>query len=314
MKFSILIPAFKAKFLHECISSILAQSCKEFEIVVLNDCSPESIEDIVSSFADDRIRYYSNEKNVGAYDVVDNWNRLLELSHGEFILCMGDDDMLAPNCLEEYSNIICKYPNLDIYHARSFIINDNSEVFSIQDDRPEYETVYSMMWHDLFMRRVSFIGDFLFRRETLINKGGFYKLPLAWGSDRLSTYIVAKEKGIAHVSKPIFLYRQNSLSITKSTNVKTKMEATLLYESWLAAFLEEPTANEMDEKYRTFMINGVRSKVVHDKIYMIGDDLRGNLCKNIFFWIKKRKHFGLRFKEILFAFALSIALKIRKTV
>jgi len=47
---------------------------------------------------------------------------------------------------------------------------------------------------------------------------------------------------------------------------------------------------------------------------MIGDDLRGNLCKNIFFWIKKRKHFGLRFKEILFAFALSIALKIRKTV
>ena len=92
------------------------------------------------------------------------------------------------------------------------------------------------------------------------------------------------------------------------------MEATLLYESWLAAFLEEPTENEMDEKYRTFMINGVRSKVVHDKIYMIGDDLRGNLCKNIFFWIKKRKHFGLRFKEILFAFALSIALKIRKTV
>ena len=187
-------------------------------------------------------------------------------------------------------------------------------MFSIQDDRPEYETVYSMMWHDLFMRRVSFIGDFLFRRETLINKGGFYKLPLAWGSDRLSTYIAAKEKGIAHVSKPIFLYRQNSLSITKSTNVKTKMEATLLYESWLAAFLEEPTENEMDEKYRTFMKNGVRSKVVHDKIYMIGDDLRGNLCKNIFFWIKKRKHFGLRFKEILFAFALSIALKIRKTV
>ena len=77
MKFSILIPAFKAKFLHECISSVLAQSCKDFEIVVLNDCSPEGIEDIVSSFADDRIRYYSDEKNVGAYDVVDNWNRLL---------------------------------------------------------------------------------------------------------------------------------------------------------------------------------------------------------------------------------------------
>ena len=112
----------------------------------------------------------------------------------------------------------------------------------------------------------------------------------------------------------MFLYRQNSLSITKSTNVKTKMEATLLYERWLDSFLEEPTTNEMDEKYRTFMKSGVCAKIVHDKIYMVGDDLKDNLCKNFFFWIRKRKDFGLRFKEILFALGISIALKIRKSV
>lgn len=314
MKYSVLIPAFKSTFLRECIESVLVQSMNDFELIVLNDNSPEPIDEIINTFSDKRILYYRNEKNIGAYNVVDNWNRLLELSHGEFILCMGDDDMLTSNCLEEYSNIILKYPNLDIYHARSFIIDEKSEVFNIQDDRPEYETVYSMMWHDLFMRRVGFIGDFLFRREALIKNGGFYKLPLAWGSDRLSTYIAAKEKGIAHVSKPIFLYRQNSLSITRSTNVKTKMDATLLYGRWLDSFLEEPTTNEMDEKYRTFMKGGVRAKIVHDKIYMVGDDLKDNLCKNFFFWIRKRKYFGLRFKEILFALGLSIALKIRKSV
>ena len=126
MKYSVLIPAFKSTFLRECIESVLAQSINDFEVVVLNDNSPEPIDEIINTFSDKRILYYRNEKNIGAYNVVDNWNRLLELSHGEFVLCMGDDDMLAPNCLEEYSNIICKYPNLDIYHARSFIINDNS--------------------------------------------------------------------------------------------------------------------------------------------------------------------------------------------
>ena len=100
MEFSITIPAYKAKYLNECIDSILAQTYKDFELVIVNDASPEDLDSIVNQYIDSRIRYYVNEKNCGAINVVDNWNKCLEYAKGEFIICMGDDDKLMPNCLE----------------------------------------------------------------------------------------------------------------------------------------------------------------------------------------------------------------------
>ena len=61
MKFSVTIPAYKARFLKECIESILAQTYKDFELIIVNDASPEDLTSIVKSFNDPRIRYYINE-------------------------------------------------------------------------------------------------------------------------------------------------------------------------------------------------------------------------------------------------------------
>ena len=134
MKFSITIPAYKAKYLNECIDSILAQTYKDFELVIVNDASPEDLDSIVNLYNDCRIRYYVNEKNCGAINVVDNWNKCLAYANGEFIICMGDDDKLMPNCLEEYAKIIAKNPNLDVFHGRVLRIDDDSNVIDILED------------------------------------------------------------------------------------------------------------------------------------------------------------------------------------
>ena len=157
MKYSITIPAYKSTFLKECIDSILNQTFSDFELIILNDASPEPIEEIVDQYDDKRIHYYRNEKNVGAIDVVDNWNKLLKLAQGEYIICMGDDDMLANNCLEEYNHLIEKYPGLDVYHARTMMIDEKSEFCNFQEARPEFESVYSMIWHRTFKNRIQFI-------------------------------------------------------------------------------------------------------------------------------------------------------------
>src|SRR5574344_1437663 len=103
MKYSITIPSYKSTFLNECIDSVLCQTYNDFELIILNDASPENIDDIISKYEDPRIRYYKNKINVGAVNVVDNWNKCLEYAKGNYIICMGDDDKLAPNCLEEYN-------------------------------------------------------------------------------------------------------------------------------------------------------------------------------------------------------------------
>lgn len=62
---SIAIPAYKKKFLADAIQSVLNQSIQDFELIIVNDKSPEDIDSVVEHFNDKRIRYFTNETNLG---------------------------------------------------------------------------------------------------------------------------------------------------------------------------------------------------------------------------------------------------------
>lgn len=207
VKFSICIPAFKSSFLQECIESILAQSSRDFELIILNDCSPQPVEEIVNKFTDPRIRYFSNEKNVGSFHLVDNWNKCLSLATGEFFLIMGDDDLLHPDYLLEFTSLIEKFPHLNVYHCRSKIINDAGETVRLTPALPAFEHVFDSIWQRLEQLRSNYISDYVYRSEALQAQGGFYKLPLAWGSDDITAFIASRFLGIAHTNRPVFEYQ-----------------------------------------------------------------------------------------------------------
>ena len=115
MNFSIIIPAFKKTFLDEAIQSVCTQTYQDWELIIVDDCSPENLYAIVEPYLkDQRIRYYRNEKNCGAVDVVDNWNICFSYCKGDYVICMGDDDRLLPCCLAEYKTLIEKYPGLNV--------------------------------------------------------------------------------------------------------------------------------------------------------------------------------------------------------
>ena len=79
-----MVPVYKAQFLAECIDSILAQSYKNFELIIVNDASPQDLDSIVSKYDNPRIRYYKNEVGFGAEHVVGNWNKCLEYAIGDY--------------------------------------------------------------------------------------------------------------------------------------------------------------------------------------------------------------------------------------
>ena len=248
MKFSILIPAYKSRYLKECVDSVLNQSFEDFEVVIVDDNSPEDLGEIVECYSDDRIRYYKNETNCGAVHVVDNWNKCLFQAYGDYIICMGDDDMLASDCLMEYAKAIDAHPEVDVFHIRSYIIDENSQKFSITSSWPDYENVYENIWHRVFGQREHFIGDYLYKKSALIDKGGFYDLPCAWGSDDITSYIVSSEKGIVHINKPLFLYRRTDLTISSVGYVEEKLRAVKGEEDWLYSFVDS-LISENDEHF-----------------------------------------------------------------
>lgn len=301
MKFSITIPAYKATYFEECIASVLNQTYSDYEIIILNDCSPEGLKDIVNSFSSHpnfiKIRYYENEKNVGAIDVVDNWNKLLHLAKGEFVICMGDDDKLASDCLEQYNTLMDKYPNLDIYHARTYIINEQSELIDIQEARPDWESSYSIVWHMFRGHRRQYIGDYLFRREKLIEEGGFYPLPMARGSDWITGIICSKEKGIANGQKPTFYYRESSRTITSATDGEVLVDADIKLRKWILNYLEAKPNDDLEQEYRKILLPIIPDNLNTVLVKNIARDIGFSSVRKWFYWKGKRSKYGISTKQ-----------------
>lgn len=117
VSFSFVMPAFKAKYLHMSIESIINQSYRDFELIVVNDASPEDIMSIVDSFPDRRIIYKENASNLGGTDLVANWNHCITFAHNDYIVLATDDDTFEPDFLLEATQLIEKYP--DVHLIRS---------------------------------------------------------------------------------------------------------------------------------------------------------------------------------------------------
>lgn len=302
MKFSVTIPAYKPDFLDEAVSSVLAQSYGDWELIVVDDASPADLRAIMAPYlADPRVQYYRNEQNYGSVNVVNNWNRCLEYCKGDYVICMGDDDKLLPNCLADYAALIAEYPGLDVYHARTEIIDEHSRFSDVTASRCAYESVYSFIWHRWNGRFLQYVGDFLYKTETLRKNGGFFFLPLAWGSDDVTAIIAAREKGIANTLQPGFCYRINPATISNAGDIVVKMQAIQKEEEWIESFLEVEPDDELDRKYWICLR---RQRVRHfekKKGLTIARDLKDHSWVYVFRWFVRRKRFGLKIRTLVYA-------------
>lgn len=300
--FSILIPAYKSTYLRECIESVLTQTYKNFEVIIVDDASPEDLKAIVDKYDDSRIKFYRNEKNCGAINVVDNWNKCLSYAKGDFVICMGDDDMLLPCCLEEYVKLIRKYPSAEIFHGRTKLIDSAGKTISVLEARDEKESV----WANIFYRwkgRYQYIGDYVFKTATLKDMGGFYKLPLAWGADDISVNMMAITGGIININQVVFKYRVNPYSITSSNNCKVCFKAVCLESEWYNKLIGSPQC-EIDEYYVLVksMLNGFMLK---KKLANVIQDITSNYS-NIIYWLRRSREMGISCRMVMYAVIMAI--------
>ena len=98
-KVSVLVPVYKTepRILREMISSVLRQTLRDFELVILDDSPLDSREGVVREFRDSRVVYAANERNVG---ITPSRNRLLDMARGEYLAILDHDDVCRPDRLE----------------------------------------------------------------------------------------------------------------------------------------------------------------------------------------------------------------------
>lgn len=114
---SIIMPSYNtALYISESIESVLGQSYKNWELIIVDDCSTDNTNEIVAQYTDLRIKFYKNIKNTGA---AFSRNRALSLAKGKWIAFLDSDDIWLPHKLElqinfmKENNIYFSYTNYE---------------------------------------------------------------------------------------------------------------------------------------------------------------------------------------------------------
>jgi glycosyltransferase involved in cell wall biosynthesis len=100
LSLSVLMTAFnRQRYIAEAIESVLASTFKDFELIVVDDCSEDSTVTIARKYEalDNRVKVYVNEKNLGDYP---NRIKAANLASGKYIKYLDSDDIMYPSCLE----------------------------------------------------------------------------------------------------------------------------------------------------------------------------------------------------------------------
>jgi glycosyltransferase involved in cell wall biosynthesis len=123
---SVCIPTYnRARMLRESISSVLAQTFSDFELIVSDNASEDDTESLVRSFKDKRIRYARNRRNVGPRE---NMNRSLHLSRGKYIAFLPDDDLMMPENLRVKVAVLDASPQVGLVHSSYHLVDDSGRI------------------------------------------------------------------------------------------------------------------------------------------------------------------------------------------
>ncbi len=113
------------KYLREAIDSILGQTFKDFEFLIIDDGSTDSSVEIIRSYTDPRIRLIQNGKNIG---LTRSLNKGIKLARGEYIARMDADDISLPERIEKQIEYLDYHPDVGVLGTRFFEIDKNGNV------------------------------------------------------------------------------------------------------------------------------------------------------------------------------------------
>jgi glycosyltransferase involved in cell wall biosynthesis len=163
------------RFVAETIRSVLDQTYRDFELVVLDNASSDDTGTVARSFADSRVRV---ERTTAPLALADNWNRAVQLTRAPLVKLLCADDLLHPRCLELQVAPMEADPGLAVVAGRRHMIDELSRVIV---PRRGLSGLVGVRTGVEVARRVVRLGtnpigegcNVLFRREDFVAAGGW---------------------------------------------------------------------------------------------------------------------------------------------
>jgi len=207
---SVFMAAYNAEeFIEGSINSILNQSFKDFELIIVNDGSTDQTVAIVEQIKDPRIKLVHNPKNIGLQATR---NRLLDLATGKYIAILDSDDIASTDRLETQVSFLENHSNIALCGGHADVIDENHQFTGIRYIQPCDETLETfMLFGNPFIN-----STVLFRTEVFLELKGYRDYAPAEDFD-LFVRIAANHK-IANLDKTLVKYRIHQSNVSKTEN------------------------------------------------------------------------------------------------
>lgn len=217
---SVIIPVFNVEtYIERCVASIAAQSFRDFEVIFVDDCSPDRSMEVLYAALDrfhiDRVKFIAHDKNMGlAVSRVDGLNA----SKGSYIIQVDSDDYVHPQYLEKlYEAALSQDADMVICDFYEF---DDNEIIEKKQYIPKgrSELVYGFLSGEVF----NSVWTKLVKKSLLYDNEIFQIPGLNYLEDKSVAFRMAFfATKVVHVKEPLYYYNiSNPNAITRSAKLK----------------------------------------------------------------------------------------------
>lgn len=213
MEISVLMSTYKekAELLRESIESMLNQTYKEFEFIIILD-NPENVEHIriINEYVqcDSRIKFYINKKNLGLTATL---NKALSLAQGKYICRMDADDISMPNRLDLQMKYLIQYDYDLIGGLSNMVDEEGNTIYSIKKVPTDFKKIKKCIQYNQVISHPTWFA----KKEVFDTLGGYREIPLCEDYDFTLRAVLSGFK-ISNLNKPVLNYRMTINSISRS--------------------------------------------------------------------------------------------------
>ena len=233
---SIIVASYNhAEYLVQRMDSLLAQTYKDFEIIVIEDVSPDNSLEVLRRYENNPLmKLIVRERNGGWVKVS---NQGIDLARGEFIMFANCDDACHPQLLERLVAAMHANPSAGIAFSRSLLVDEDDcilgEDFAVREAAfrrlcTEDRLIGAAMMSRFLLNScvIPNLSAALFRKKCLVEVGGFsseYRVCSDWEM----FFRITARHDVAYLRTPLNRFRQHSTTIRSSTKERVVNEEYL---------------------------------------------------------------------------------------
>lgn len=271
------VPCYKlGHLLAECVNSILSQTCKDLEIIIMDDASPDSTPEVAGSFSDPRVIHVRNQPNLGH---LRNYNKGIRMARGKYVwLISADDRLRCDSAVERYVGLLEQHPEVGYAFCSGRALDDHQEGDLIPSSL--YRTADGIFRGREFLLDL-LKGNFVLAASGMVRKKcyeeiSYFPEDMPYAGDWYLWCIFALHHDVAYFAEPMVNYRVHDLSMSNimaqsntqaitsdimKVPTRIKHEAERLGADAIAARCREVVVDHYADCLATRVVRGRKSRI-----------------------------------------------------